>query len=152
MARPIYLERGLELSPFTLKRMLESIDPSRYDERLGPDRFSLREVVAHLVDFDLMIRSRMELALASPGAVVPVWDEDAEAAAHNYATLEVAPTLDKLLKGRAKTVELFKSLSEEQQKQTVTHAVRGPLSILDLGVFELGHDSYHLEQVSHYLR
>ena len=131
--------------------MFGRISPSCYDERLAPDRFTLREVVAHLADLEPVIKWRMELALSSPGAEIPNWDQDAEALAKNYSTWEVPATLELFANERAKTVELFESLSDEETRMPLQHPILGVISIFDIASFTLGHDCYHFEQVSHYL-
>lgn len=150
MHRLVYVESGLLAGPIVIRRLVERLEPSRYDERLAPDRFSLREVCAHLADLEPVIRGRMSLALSSPGADVPNFDPDGEAAAKAYSTWDVGEALKKYSDERAKTVELFRSLSEDQLKKTVRHSILGEVSIYDLAVFILGHDAYHVEQLSAY--
>jgi hypothetical protein len=146
-----YLDSGLTYSPIVLKRLVGLIDPSRYDEALGPDRFTLREMVAHVADLEPVLRGRMELAVAHPGADVPNFDQDAEAIAKQYSKWEIGPTLEKFAEERRLTVEYYNSLTEEQQRLTVKHPILGQISVYDLGVFCLGHDAYHIEQASEYL-
>ena len=102
-------------------------------------------------DLEPVIRGRMELAVSNPGAPVANWDEDAEAIAKNYAVWEVAPTLERFYDERLRTLALYESLTEEQHRLTITHSRLGALSVYDLAVFVLGHDTYHIEQVSKYL-
>ncbi len=109
MNRLIYLRSGLALAQSTLKRIVGQVDPSRFDEKLSPDRFSLREVVAHMADMEPMMRGRMELALSSPRAAVANWDQDAEAIAKNYPAWDVSKSLQMYSDGRLKTLDLFES-------------------------------------------
>ncbi len=151
MNRFLYVDRGLAFTPTILRRLIERIDPGRYDESLAPDRFTLREVVAHMADFEPVIRGRMELALSHPGSEVQNWDQDAEALARNYRSWDVEQTLGTLANERLRTLELFGSLSQNQLQLTVKHPILGEMSIFGLAAFCLGHDTYHLEQVSQYL-
>ena len=114
MSRLVYLDTGLSFGPTILKRMIEEIDASRHDERLAPDRFSVREVAAHMADLEPVIHGRMEQALANPGSEVANWDQDKEAIAKNYAAWDVSDSLEQFARRRAKTVELFESLTGEQ--------------------------------------
>jgi len=123
--------------------MIQKIDPSVYDQKLAPDRFSLREVIAHLAD--------LELALSAPGTEIANWDEEAEALAKNYAVWDVQPSLEQFSRARTKTAEFYESLTDEQTLATVKHPVLGELSVFDLAVFALGHDAYHFEQISQYM-
>ena len=151
MSRLIYLDQGLALVPASLRRIVEKVDPSRYDERLATDRFTLREAIAHVADMEPVLRWRMELAAESPGSPVPNFDQDEEAIAKNYAAWEVGPTLDTLAEERAKTMRVYRSFDETQLKLCIVHPILGEVSIFDLAVFLLGHDMYHLDQASAYL-
>jgi len=151
VSRLIYLDQGLALVPATLRRIVEKVDPSRYDERLATDRFTLREAIAHVTDMEPVLRWRMELAAKAPGSTVPNFDQDEEAVAKNYAAWDVGQTLDLFAEERAKTMAAYRSFSEAQLKLCVTHPILGEVSIFDLAVFVLGHDMYHLDQASAYL-
>jgi uncharacterized damage-inducible protein DinB len=151
MGRLVYLEAGLARSPAIVKRMVDKVNPARYDERLSPDRFSLREVVAHLADLEPVILSRYELALRSPGAEIENWDQDKEAVEKDYASWDVQHSLAKYADARAKTMAKFKSLSEDQLHLTLRHPILGEITLFDLTVFVLGHDTYHFDQISEYL-
>jgi uncharacterized damage-inducible protein DinB len=141
----------LTLGPTILKRLMAQIDASRYDERLAPDRFTLREVIAHVADLEPVILGRMQLALSTPGAAVSNWDQDQEAITKNYSSWDVWASLETFAAERSKPLELYESLTDEQTRRTVNHPLLGEMSIFDLAVFALGHDAYHVEQLSRYL-
>lgn len=57
-----YLLLDLASAPDVLEKMLETItSPHVYDKRPDPERFTLREVVAHLADWDKVFLGRMKL-------------------------------------------------------------------------------------------
>jgi len=151
MSRLIYLGKGLALSPDIMQRMVDQVDPNDYEKKLAPDRFTLREVLAHVADLEPVILYRMHLAVESPGSEIPNWDQDKEAIAKNYAEWEVQTSLDKFKEVRAKTVEYFESLTDEQTRLTLQHPVLGEISIFDIATFILGHDTYHFDQISQYM-
>ena len=47
-----YLMKGLESAPVVIKRMLRTADSVDWDRRPDPERFSLREVLSHLADWE----------------------------------------------------------------------------------------------------
>lgn len=151
MPRLVYLESGLAVMPAVVTRLVRLIGADRVEERLSPDRFSVREIVAHLADLEVVLRGRMELAQKSPGAAVPNWDPDAEAIAKHYAAWEVEPTLERFAVERAATLELFRSLDETQLACTVRHAVQGEINVVHIATFALGHDAYHIDQLTQHL-
>ena len=152
MSRLFYLDKGLSLTHSSLAKVIAKVPASRFDESLEPGRFTLRQAIAHLADLEPVFVERMSLALSSPGAPVEGWDEDAHLRMNgNYASWDVQKSLAKFGEERAKTLALFNALSNEQARLSVKHPALGELSIEDLAVFALGHDAYHLEQVSGYL-
>jgi uncharacterized damage-inducible protein DinB len=151
VSRLIYVGQGLGYSPVILKRMVGQVDKSRYDEKLSPERFTLREMVAHMADMEPVMLYRMKLAQSTPGADIPNWDQDKEAIEKKYETWNVAESLEKFAEERAKTVSYYESLTEEQSILTLRHPILGVISVFDLAAFLLGHDAYHFEQVSSYL-
>jgi uncharacterized damage-inducible protein DinB len=151
VSRSIYLDQGLALSPAAFRQITALVSPSRLDQSLATDRFTLREVIAHLADMEPVFRARMELALRAPGSEVENFDQDKEALEKNYASWDVQKSLTLFAEARRKTLELFLSLDERQLALTVKHPILGEVSVFGLGVFLLGHDMYHLEQATAYL-
>src|ERR1700722_7176903 len=131
MARLVYLNSGLSKSPATLKRIVNRIDPSRYDTKLAEDRFTLREMVAHIADLEPVMVLRMNLALEKPGSEIPNWDQDEEAAKKNYSTWDFHESLAMYAERRVKTVELFESLSQDQVLLSLRHPILGEISVFD---------------------
>ncbi|MCC2671855.1 MAG: hypothetical protein K0Q72_4326, partial [Armatimonadetes bacterium] len=55
------------------------------------------------------------------------------------------------IRERAITAEWLRTLREEDWSRQVRHPERGPQSAEDLANALLGHDLYHIEQLSEYL-
>ena len=146
-----YVFSGLQLSPHAMRRIVAHIDPSRYDEHLDPDRFSPREVLAHLADWEPTWRGRIEQAVASPGCTVEVFDEGQRAIDLHYRSIPVEQSIETLLRERGLTIELLKGLGESDWPKQYMHPERGIMSVLETTVAQLGHDIYHVEQLTAYL-
>ena len=147
----IYTLRALRLAPETMGKLLGQISPERYDERLSPERFTLREMIAHLADFEPVWFSRLRAGVEQSGAEVFSVDEDQMAIDGNYATSDPVASLAAFSEGRAHIVQLFASLPKETLSNTVHHSQLGEMTLMELGYLVVGHDAYHLEQVSTYL-
>lgn len=134
-----------------MARLIERIDPAQHDERLDPERFTLREVLAHLADWEPIFRARIQQGVSQPGSSLVAYDEDERAHSHRYAELSVEGSLRQWTAEREKTVALVASILREDFEHVVLHPERGPMSVADLAGFIPNHDLYHLEQVSGYL-
>jgi uncharacterized damage-inducible protein DinB len=147
-----YLLKSLEFGPIALESVVSAIPSSRFDERLSEDRFSLREAVAHMVDFEPIFRKRIEDANATPGVIVHSYDEDQMAIDHDYASQDLHANLERLKTERALTAAVVRSLSPSDFKKEMNHSSIGRLAIEDVANFLLAHDLYHLEQAAAYLK
>ena len=146
-----YLLPGLEAVPTICRRLLDRIDASRLDEAITPGRFTPREVIAHLADWEPIMRERVRMACAAPGSTIEVFDEGEMAAANRYADSDPYERLELFRRERAVTAELVRRLQPAAMTNVVLHPERGPMTADDLTNLLLAHDVYHVEQLSAYL-
>ena len=146
-----YLLKSLEFGPSVLKSIIDRVPADRYDATLIPDRFTLREAVAHLVDFEPIFRGRMEDAYREPGITVASRDEEQMAIDHNYAHQDLEENLAKFIEERKTTAAFLRSLPKEAFETPLVHEQLGSLVIEDIANLLLGHDLYHLEHAALYL-
>jgi hypothetical protein len=147
-----YLLPGLEYGPRIILRLLDQLPPDCLDRPLDPERFTAREVVAHLADWEPIMRERVRIAVTSPGVVIPAYDEGQMALDHAYAGSDPVEQAELFARERRLTVEFLRTLSAEDWPKEVQHPERGPQSAADLANMLLGHDLYHIEQLSAYLQ
>jgi hypothetical protein len=146
-----YLMPAVELGPLTVKRLLQLIPERRWDEALHRDRFTPREVVAHLADWEPIMRERLRTAVTTPGQTITAYDEGKMAVDHGYRALDPREQAELYRTERRTTAEFLRSITPGQWRNTVHHPERGPQSVEDLANLILGHDLYHIEQLSEYL-
>jgi hypothetical protein len=146
-----YLLPGLEAGPLVIRRLLRQIPASRLDEPLTADRFTPREVIAHLADWEPIMRDRIAAGRAHPGSTIEAYDEGAMAQDHDYAHSDPTVQCDIFERERSLTLVFVRILTAGDWDKTVMHPERGPLSVADLANLLLGHDLYHIEQLSAYL-
>ena len=142
----------IENTPSTLMRLVDAIRPDHYDTKLEDDRFSLKEVVAHMADLEQTWLDRITTAVEYPGKPVENFDEDARAKEHNYASKDIHHELEVFENRRRDTVDYLLRLAEDDWSKTITHPKWGPMSVLEIVQFICGHDLYHISQVSEYLK
>jgi hypothetical protein len=151
MANNFYLFPGLELAPLTYERLVRAIPESRWDEKTDLERFSLREAVAHVVDWEPILLQRMKTAVESPGSTVTPYDEGRRAVDMNYAATHPLEQAKLYRERRADTIAFLRNLPAENWANSVVHPERGEVSVNDLANMLLGHDHYHLEHLSQLL-
>lgn len=146
-----YVLGALENNAVVLGYLLRDvpIDSPRWDARPDAERFTLREIVAHLLEYDTVCRERFERMIRESVPELPNWDED-EAARH-YANRNPAHDLERLLESRQSFAAWLEGLSEKEWERTGTRARGGTFSVHEGVALVLGHDAYHLKQVTAWL-
>lgn len=143
-----YLFPALKFGPLVLERAVRAVPEQRLHEPTHKDRFSVIEAVAHLVDWEPILLDRMKAAAENPGSTIVAYDEGQMAIDNNYANSNLNQQLDLFKARRAKTIEWLEALPSEKWSQHVIHPERGQLTLSDIANMMIGHDMYHIEQVS----
>jgi uncharacterized damage-inducible protein DinB len=146
-----YLLHGLAATPIVLEKLLREATPADYDRRPDPERFTLREVVAHLADWEPVWMERLEKIRSEENPILPSYDEGQWAIDHDYARADVAGRLARFREGRARVIRHLEGLSPEQWERTGQHTQWGALTVATLMMLILGHDGYHLRQTAEWL-
>lgn len=146
-----YARTTFHFGPATVRRILKQIPEARWDEKTSPERFSLREAISHLADWEPIWKERFVKILGEPGCTIVAYDEDEMARTGNYAERNVWKELDRYEAGRKALAEVVLPITEEQSQIRFNHPERGPLTVEDLVNMIIGHDLYHLEHFSQYL-
>ncbi|MBX3096255.1 MAG: DinB family protein [Fimbriimonadaceae bacterium] len=146
-----YLRHGLLAGPLTVRRLVGIIHPDDYDRRTDPSRFTLREAIAHLADWEPILRGRIESALQSPGSTIQALDESERAESQNYHATDPVEQAEKWQLERDETVSLLDGLTADQHELTVIHPERGPMSVADMMNMLVGHDAYHVVHLTEFL-
>lgn len=136
-----------QFGPVIFERLYGLLTPAQVDERKG-DRFTPREVIAHLADWEPIFRQRMQAAVRENGATVQGMDEGELAITNRYSELDVNDQLARFAKERAATVAYIQSLDSSLLDNAYNHSEKGLVTVratLDM----LGHhDTYHVEQIT----
>lgn len=145
------LIKALSLTPEAMKRVLREVRQESYDDRLNPERFSLKEMVAHVADLEDIFLDRMRQAWEYPGTDAPAFDPEERAKEHHYHDKDVYHELEVFENRRRDTVEFLSGLQADDWKKTINHSSWGVLSLEQLASGLVAHDLYHLEQASQYM-
>ena len=142
-----YLLIDLESAPDVLGKMLETVtDPGVYDKRPDPERFTLREVIAHLADWDQVFLGRMRQTRDAENPTLQGIDEGQVALDNDYAHADPAESLARYKANRAEMVEFLRALTPDQWERTGSHTELGPITLTAQAVLVGAHDGYHRQQ------
>jgi DinB superfamily len=98
-------------TPKKLESLLKRAPASRVRKRPTPDKWSVAEILAHLADTEIVVGWRIRSILGAPGTAIQAFDQDAWAAAGNYAKRDPRKSIDQsraLQITQSRTMEAFR--------------------------------------------
>ena len=142
-----YVASGLAASPAILHELLKDLSPAQADSRPDPERFTIREAVAHLADWEVIWRGRIERILTETEPMLENLDEGEIAIQNRYHETDVAEQAARFARERAGLVETLRSLAPEQWERIGRHSSWNGITVDGFAALVLGHDGYHHQQV-----
>lgn len=94
-----YALEGLTATPAILTHLIDPVTAEIWDRRVDPERFTLREVLAHLADWEPIWMERLERMHAEKEPLLPDLDEGERAKQKDYAHADVGNSLKRFRQG-----------------------------------------------------
>jgi hypothetical protein len=120
---------------------------SELDYVPGPGKWSVRQILAHVADAEIVGAERFRRVIAEDDAALVAYDQDAWARNLDYTRRRIAQSLETFRHIRAESHGLLKDLPAEAFDRKGVHSVRGPISLLDLLRIYASHAEQHAEQI-----
>jgi hypothetical protein len=139
-------------APDTLAALVEGVSTEDLGKRPMPLKWSIREIVAHLADDELVGAYRIRLILSAPGTEIQAFDQDVWARTGRYGTADVKESISVYRLLRRENLKLLRSLNAEEWDMFGVHAERGIESLRDIALYFAGHDINHFLQIESILR
>lgn len=95
----------------------------------APGKWSIRQIVAHLADSELVGTHRMRQIIAEDNPTLIAFDQDAWTRNLDYARRKPKQSLETFRRIRAGNYELLKELPEAAFARTGNHSENGPMSL-----------------------
>jgi hypothetical protein len=135
-----------------LDRLIKGVSSARLRKRPAPDKWSVAEILVHLVDAEIVVGWRMRSILGSPGTPIQAFDQNAWVTAGHYEKRDPRKALEQHRVVREANLDLLKSLTPDQWKQFGMHSERGQESIEHIVRMMAGHDVNHIQQIERILK
>src|SRR2546430_2130653 len=132
-----YLLEGLNGTPVVIDRLLRDATDADFDRRPDPARFTIREVMGHLADWEGVWLERATRILGEEHPSLPGYDEGRWAIDHDYAHMDVAEQQARFRDGRARLTSLLHKLSREQWDRTANHGEWGEITLAGMATLIL---------------
>lgn len=122
---------------------LEEIPEQRWDFAYAPGKWTIRELVIHMMDAERIFAYRTLRFARNDATELPGFDEDEYIPYTNAAARSISSIINEYKTVRAATLSLFESF-DEQALMRIGSANNKKFSVLLSGVIIVGHEMHHL--------
>src|SRR4030095_1113472 len=113
-------------APDVLTSLVEGLSSEDLGRRPAPSKWSIREIVAHLADDELVGAYRIRLILSAPGTPIQAFDQAVWARTGLYNATDLGMSLELFRLLRSANLALLRLLSPAEWEMSGVHAERGP--------------------------
>jgi uncharacterized damage-inducible protein DinB len=125
---------------------LSALDPAAWDRPLAPGKWTIAQLVTHLLHAELAFCLRVRMAVTTDAYTVQPFDQDAWMAHEMHH--RGADALAAWTSLRRLNVAYFSALTPDQLHREATHPDFGPISPLWIIEALAGHDRHHWPQLT----
>ena len=137
------LRRGAELVAVSIT----GAAGSEVDYVPEPGKWSIRQIVAHLADAEIVATMRLRQILAEENPKLQAWDQEAWVKNLDYARRKPSQSLETFRRIRGENFELLKDLPEPAFERAGVHSERGPMTLRQLLQLIAEHAEGHAAQL-----
>ena len=131
-----------------LRRSLEGLSPQEMSQPEAAGKWSVRQVLQHLADSDLVWAYRVRMVLAHDRPQLTGYDQDLWAERLRYDEADAEQALRVFATLRQANLRLLERASEADLNRVGLHAERGEESVRHMLRLYAGHDILHLQQIA----
>ena len=135
-----------------LRQAVAGVDQARLGKPEAAGKWSVRQVLAHLVDSDIVLGWRFRMILAHDRPEIQGYDQDLWANRLHYDEADAGMALETFSALRRWNLALLSRASAEDRARVGIHSERGQESVGHLISMYAGHDTLHLRQIERILR
>ncbi len=134
-------------APQRLRKLLKGLTEKQLSRRPAPGKWSIKEIVAHLADGEVVTGSRYRFIAAHERPAIASYDQDLFVEKLGVANATTEELVADFEMARAVNLGLLVRLPDEAFARVGIHSERGEESIDTIVRLYAGHDRVHLEQV-----
>ncbi len=134
-------------TPGKLKKLIKGLTPKQLKWNPEPGKWSIGEILAHLADAEIVASWRLRSIVGASGTAVQAFDQDAWAAAFQYAKRDAKQSLEVFRVLRENNLAMLKNLPRESWDNFGMHNERGKETVAHVTRMFAGHDINHTRQI-----
>jgi uncharacterized damage-inducible protein DinB len=138
----------LPRTPDAVRNAIANLTDAQLSQPESPGKWSLRHVVQHLADSDLVWGYRVRMVLAQDRPPLTGYDQDVWAERLHYERQPVDEALNRFTVLRQSNLWLLTNAPPDDLQRVGVHAERGEESVGHMVRMYAGHDLLHLRQLT----
>lgn len=131
----------------TLRDLVKGLSPAQLQRPEAPGKWSMRDVIAHLADSEVVLGWRLRVVLAQDRPTITGFDQDAWVARVCGAYPDSSSAIQQIAVLREGHMALLRSLAPADWERVGLHVERGPESVALMAKLYAGHDLVHGRQL-----
>lgn len=145
-----FVKDALQSNKLVFESLLRGASPALQDFREGPEKWSLKEIVCHLLDEEREdFRLRLQSVLNDPEQPFTPIDPVGWVISRNYSGADYNQKVQQFLEERTHSIKYVESLSVDSPfSNTYQHPVIGPMNGRFILNNWLAHDYLHIRQIT----
>ena len=132
--------------------LVSGLSESELTHRPIPDKWSVKENIAHLTCYQPRVIERTNKILQEDNPSFPAYIPEDDPEFPKLLSMSVEELLVHQKEKRAEIVNLIINLSEEQMKRTGTHSKFGRMNLVEWTEFFLLHEAHHIYTIFKLIR
>lgn len=141
---PLVLQKK---APKRLKKLLKGMSEGELERKPAADKWSIKEVIAHLADHEVVYGFRLRCVAALDRPTLTGYDQDLFMQKLQHARATTKELFDSYAAARAANHALVERLDEDAFERIGMHAERGEETLRTIVTRNAGHDVLHEQQV-----
>ncbi|SYZ72841.1 conserved hypothetical protein [Candidatus Zixiibacteriota bacterium] len=130
-----------------LSSTLQDIPGESWNWKPAPDKWSIHEIIIHVVDSEVHGFIRCRFAIAEPGVTILPYNQEKWTAALNYEKQDTAEYIQLFKYLHATTFKLLKSVGDNSWTNFYMHPERGKMTLESWLDSYNDHLSRHIKQI-----
>lgn len=131
-----------------VEKALRGVTAEIENREPAPGKWSIRKIIAHIADAELVIAARVRWVAAEPGSPLKAYNQELWEERLAYDKRDATSSLELFLALRRSTAALLRNLPESAWSQKGIHEERGELSLADIVSGATEHIEHHAEQIA----
>jgi uncharacterized damage-inducible protein DinB len=133
-----------------LHELIDPLSPAQADREPEPGKWSIREILAHMADCELVFAMRLRQTLAEDHHIVQPFDQTEWG--KRYAGYDLGSAFAMFTVARNWNLKFLTTVTEDDRHHPVTHPERGTMTLWTIVETIAGHDLNHLGQIERIAR